>query len=150
MSKFPPSIKLLPPFVEAAAFLVVSWAKAALTVRRHLLFSNALSQAHHLFYPTWTVRRLTSGLISGKQALMLLDIRSLPRPTFSRMRLVQAFGDSVGFRSVHEDQPPILLRYLGRSRCQASHAVFASGLGHSLRRQTRRSSLNTSQTNLVA
>ena len=68
-----------------AAFLVVSWAKTTFTDRRHLLFSNALSQAHHLFYPTWTVRRLTSGLISGKQALMLLDIRSLPRATFSRM-----------------------------------------------------------------
>ena len=46
-SKLPPSIDLLPPFVEAAAFLVVSWTSAAFTVRGHLLFSNALSQARH-------------------------------------------------------------------------------------------------------
>ena len=65
--------------------------------------------------------------------------------------LVQAICDSVGFRSVDEDQPPILLLlHLVRSWCHAKHAVFVSGFGHSLRQQTCRSSVNTPQTHLLA
>ena len=33
----------------------------------------------------WKLRRRTSGLISDKQAQMLLDIRSLSKPTLSPM-----------------------------------------------------------------
>ena len=66
--------------------------------------------------------------------------------------LVQAVGDSAGFPSVDEEQPPSNLSAAsprsivlpGGPRC------LCSGFGHSLRHQTRGSSLNASQTRIVA
>ena len=69
-----------------AAFLVISWASAACAVRRHLLFNNALSQARHAqFWPSLDPSQTDLGADLREATQMLLDIRSLSKPTFSPM-----------------------------------------------------------------
>ena len=85
-SKFTASIAFLHPDVVAAALHVIAWAKAAVAVRGHFFVSNTLCEARSPNSdPVWTFRRRTSWLTSDmpKDAQMVLDSRSLSKPTFS-------------------------------------------------------------------
>ena len=134
----------VPAFVEAAALQVVAWAQAAFTVRGHLLVSNTLSQARHLQF--WSGLELSQPYftaVSG-QARRCRSAHGQQIPVEADVlahELVQAVGDSASF---------LLLLHLAQSWCYAGHTVAASYFGHSLRRQARWPSLNTSQTHLVA